>query len=90
MPGSACHFETADLPHVNESGSGGRVVTGRGCFFALAANAWVQTSLRLSFGSSPLNFFPLVCAISELRSCLVGDLSPIASYKTVWILKAAE
>lgn len=89
MPGSACHFETADLPHVNESGSGGRV-TGRGCLFAPAANAWVQTSLRLSFGSSPLNFFPLVCATSELRSCLVGDLSPIASYKTVWILKAAE
>lgn len=46
MPGPACHFETADLPHVNESGSGGRVVTGRGCLFALAANAWVQTSLR--------------------------------------------
>lgn len=89
MPGSACHFETADQPHVNESGSGGRV-TGRGCLFAPAANAWVQTRLRLSFGSSPLDFFSLVRTTSELRSCLAGDLSPIASYKAVWIPKAAE
>ena len=49
-------FRDCRLPHVNESGSGGRV-TGRGCLFAPVANAWVHTSLRLSFGSSPLDFF---------------------------------
>jgi hypothetical protein len=91
MPGSACHFETADYPHVNESGSGGRV-TGRGVPSRPQPTLGCRPASDSALVPRLSTFLSLVCTERELRSRLTGDLSPIASYKIVWILnvKAAE